>query len=526
MRWSVLVELLPWILTPFLGAVIGYVTNAVAIRMLFRPLAEKHLFGIRIPLTPGVIPKQRYILAESIGRMVSERLITEDALERQISSKEFQTGLWKNVSELTDRLFTTPLSRLSRDNLPVLYSSLQSFISELLFAFINSRSFIYAVRNLATQLVQSVAEMRIEELIRTEEAIDFIETRIYPNILNGRAQRWAYARMREWINGHINRNTTLGDLVPQELFEIGFGAIETLLPDLLASVLSWLRGDDARRELESRGRILLRDVLDKLNLLQKFFVSVAQYDRVLDEKMPEIVDEALDSIENSLTEPEVQHKIARALKLGIKDWAEKGMFDIVYSTGFNVDERIGSLVNHIFEYLKSPVAKQRIENALGSFLESQRHKSVRAVIGAYLSIGENEIVDFTSTQILSFLSKPGTSDVLSDRIISIATGFLEDRRDTTVGELLRIDPGKKDRLDSYLAETFSQILKERLPYLVESFNIRQLVVDKINQLDVAQVESLLLMVISKHLKWINIFGALLGALIGLSQVLLRLLHLV
>ena len=46
-----------------------------------------------------------------------------------------------------------------------------------------------------------------------------------------------------------------------------------------------------------------------------------------------------------------------------------------------------------------------------------------------------------------------------------------------------------------------------------------MVVDKINQLDVAQVESLLMMVIARHLKWINVFGALLGALIGLSQSL-------
>jgi uncharacterized membrane protein YheB (UPF0754 family) len=38
---------------------------------------------------------------------------------------------------------------------------------------------------------------------------------------------------------------------------------------------------------------------------------------------------------------------------------------------------------------------------------------------------------------------------------------------------------------------------------------------------VKRVEELLLIVIARHLKWINLFGALLGALIGGSQVVLR-----
>ena len=65
-------------LPPALGAVIGYVTNDIAIRMLFRPLREKRILGARVPLTPGIIPKQRFTLAESIGRMVSEHLINEE----------------------------------------------------------------------------------------------------------------------------------------------------------------------------------------------------------------------------------------------------------------------------------------------------------------------------------------------------------------------------------------------------------------------------------------------------------------
>ena len=85
-----------WSLPILLGAVIGYVTNAIAIKMLFRPLTKKTIFGIKVPFTPGIIPKQRYALAESIGKMVSEKLITESAIKNQLKSDKFQKGLEKD----------------------------------------------------------------------------------------------------------------------------------------------------------------------------------------------------------------------------------------------------------------------------------------------------------------------------------------------------------------------------------------------------------------------------------------------
>ena len=37
--------ILPWILPPLLGAIIGYVTNRIAIKMLFRPLNPKRFLA-------------------------------------------------------------------------------------------------------------------------------------------------------------------------------------------------------------------------------------------------------------------------------------------------------------------------------------------------------------------------------------------------------------------------------------------------------------------------------------------------
>lgn len=54
---------LNWIVQPVLGAVIGSVTNYIAIKMMFRPYTEKYIFGKKLPFTPGIIPARRKDIA-------------------------------------------------------------------------------------------------------------------------------------------------------------------------------------------------------------------------------------------------------------------------------------------------------------------------------------------------------------------------------------------------------------------------------------------------------------------------------
>jgi uncharacterized membrane protein YheB (UPF0754 family) len=162
-----------FIIPPAAGAVIGYVTNAIAIKMLFRPLREIRIFGIRLPFTPGILPRQRKRLAQSIGAMVERELLTAEVLRDRLAK------------------------------------------------------------------------------------ID--------------------------LNGFSNL------------------------------VSEFLRRNDIRKEFESKGRILIRGIFFKMNSLQRFFISAGQYDQVLEEKMPEIIDELIVSVENILQEERTKAKIINAL---------------------------------------------------------------------------------------------------------------------------------------------------------------------------------------------------------------------
>lgn len=70
-------EYLHYITGPLIGAIIGYFTNFIAVKMLFHPHTEKRLFGKRLPFTPGVIPKNKPRLAHAIGEAVANVLLTK-----------------------------------------------------------------------------------------------------------------------------------------------------------------------------------------------------------------------------------------------------------------------------------------------------------------------------------------------------------------------------------------------------------------------------------------------------------------
>ena len=99
-----------WIVPPLVGAVIGYVTNAVAVKMLFRPLREIRVFGIRLPFTPGILPKERHKLAESIGRMVEQELLTPGVLRERLANSDVRGKIGSAIGTYTDTTLDKPLS--------------------------------------------------------------------------------------------------------------------------------------------------------------------------------------------------------------------------------------------------------------------------------------------------------------------------------------------------------------------------------------------------------------------------------
>ena len=80
--------LVTYITAPLIGGIIGYITNDIAIRMLFRPHSAKYLFGVKIPFTPGIIPKEKGRIAEAIGGAISQNLMNQEVMQRYLLSDD------------------------------------------------------------------------------------------------------------------------------------------------------------------------------------------------------------------------------------------------------------------------------------------------------------------------------------------------------------------------------------------------------------------------------------------------------
>lgn len=90
---------LEFLIGPLVGGLIGYITNGIAIKMLFRPLRPLYLFGKRVPFTQGIIPKERDRIAHSVGEIVARELINQETLKENLLSQEMYTKIERSIEE-------------------------------------------------------------------------------------------------------------------------------------------------------------------------------------------------------------------------------------------------------------------------------------------------------------------------------------------------------------------------------------------------------------------------------------------
>ncbi len=97
---------LPWVLFPVIGASIGYVTNWIAIRMLFRPRERR--WGMQ-----GLLPRRQQEIGRRVGQVVARDLVlVEEMLEpiKQLDlSDQFRGFVDKIVADKVGELKQIPL---------------------------------------------------------------------------------------------------------------------------------------------------------------------------------------------------------------------------------------------------------------------------------------------------------------------------------------------------------------------------------------------------------------------------------
>lgn len=72
------------LLVPLVGALIGWVTNLLAVRLLFRPYKPYRFLKLTVQ---GVLPKRRYELARSVGRVIEKEILSLDDILQHLRER-------------------------------------------------------------------------------------------------------------------------------------------------------------------------------------------------------------------------------------------------------------------------------------------------------------------------------------------------------------------------------------------------------------------------------------------------------
>ena len=83
-----------WYVLPFIAAAIGWFTNFIAVRMIFRPHRRIKILGVPIQ---GLLPKRKTEFAKSIGQTVEEHLISSDDIKKVLEDPKAKARIDENL---------------------------------------------------------------------------------------------------------------------------------------------------------------------------------------------------------------------------------------------------------------------------------------------------------------------------------------------------------------------------------------------------------------------------------------------
>ena len=524
------------------GGLIGYLTNALAIRMLFRPLTRKYLFGIPVPLTPGIIPRRRGELARSIGRMVARDLLSTETLRERLDSEAFGRALQEQFRNVREAIARKPLADLAaavggagsvpgpagQTGAPIDWPELvRRILEQMLRRLVGSRAFIYGVRSLVERLVDDLGARRLRDLVTADQLARLVAGGVLPALTGSPVRVQVGNAVRHWLQRRRQENTPLHRLLTPDTVELLVALLQRNLPALLEALFAWLRGPEMRRQLEVRGRALVRDILDKLNVMQKMFVTVGQYDESLNQRMPAIVTDVIEQAETAAAAGAVQEQIVAEARRALIRWGERGVREVTGDTAEQLDELVEHLVHRVFDALAGAGAGAEtspVVRAVEGWYREQEAVTVAELAARYLGVQPAAVADVLSNLLLSALATPETAVRLAEQIPGMVSGALGDAAaagSATVQDVVSLAPDTALELDRFLARRSIAFLSERLPSVMATVDVESMVVARVEALDPHSVEQLLLTVMARHLKWVKLFGAVIGAAIGVLMIVLQ-----
>ncbi len=267
-------EIAPFLVTPIVGGIIGFITNDIAIRMLFRPHTAKYVLGMKVPFTPGIIPKEKGRIAEAIGGAISQNLMNQEVLQRYLLSEEMTQKVRRSAEEFLSR---------QKENHETVADALRHYLSEEEVQSIVESVNANLTRQVHTKLSdlevgRSVAHIVVDHVVDKMKAMD--PTEILKDV--GSIPGFAAKMFGESLIGKFF------SLLREPAERLLANNINSMLQKNGAEIVSNMIGNEAQRFMDTPVAKLLENKDEQLRQVVKTVESV--YRTIIADHLPRILE--------------------------------------------------------------------------------------------------------------------------------------------------------------------------------------------------------------------------------------------
>lgn len=519
-----LLHLLSYARQPLVGAFIGYITTDLAIRLLFRPLKAWRILGIRIPLTPGVLPAKRDGFAERVGKMVGSHLLTPEDVRKALQKEGFRRELQGAVNEKLNELLGRELGTVASLFPPDFEGWIRELVERLrkkalddLYQYMESAACQEEVRQFLRQREKEFLAREPEELL-TADDYNSLRIRVRKGARDLLRSKELGGSLGSFVDGKIEELLASGarwrEVVPAGVVKMAaarvegelYAALERLVEDPLFR--QHLRDSLQRAFTAALGSLegmtgLLAKLLDPARIVALFPEVVAKLEQ-----------ETLRWVQDEMTR---QH-LSSLLQDAIDSLLDQTVAATLGALPYRKTAALRRLARKkMVKLVRSPRLAKAVVTSLEAGFAKLSHRPMASLLGEAVSEqGLDNLRNLLLAEVLTSFRSPSAREAVERTVSAKVEEWLFQR---PVGQIAAFIPASaRDELGEMLYVQLAELLVSELPPLVDLINIQQIVEEKVNSLDILDMEGLLLGIMRESLMFLNLFGALLGFLIGILNL--------
>lgn len=465
---------------PLMGALVGYGTNWLAIKMVFRPYEEKHIFGFRVPFTPGVMAKERYVFSKKLGDTLSENVITDEELLKHLQKIDFEEVV-KNLINNIDS--DASISTYINDEETV--RAFRNEVKKLIISSTNEKNVQQLSNAIVNEIKNSVNNDTLSKIVNKDELVKIIKSFKHNDELFRLANNLLINLFRNEELLDTPLRTFLGEDVTIKIQSSVNKNIDTIRLDLLGFIQS-----ENFNFIEVKIENLVSAGIASIPLASMFGGGALA--KTITPVLKETIIEYLQNEENN---PEIAEFIYELLD---------GVLD-------SETRKITELISQEIMFTASQKIIVEICNGLANNVDSLGNSINTEKLFASITTVINDKMDAIIFNIINGVVNDET------KIDNLSYSITEKILTYKYGELTN---NVSDTAITVIADMLSKLFNDNISGILKSVNISEIVENKINSFEMAEAEKLVVDVMNKELKMITNLGGVLGFVIGCASLLI------